>query len=168
MSGNHMEICVVGAGPRGLSVLERLCANERAAPTHPAVTVHVVDPSAPGAGTVWRGDQSRELLMNTVSSQITVYTDDSARIEGPIEPGPSLYEWARGLAALADAGQAPGHDEETLAEARRLGPDTYPTRAFYGRYLHDSFLQVVARAPEHVTVLVHRSRAVAMADTEGV
>ncbi|MFE0044416.1 FAD/NAD(P)-binding protein [Streptomyces albireticuli] len=168
MSGNHMEICVVGAGPRGLSVLERLCANERAAPTHPAVTVHVVDPSAPGAGTVWRGDQSRELLMNTVSSQITVYTDDSARIEGPIEPGPSLYEWARGLAALADAGQAPDHDEETLAEARRLGPDTYPTRAFYGRYLHDSFLQVVARAPEHVTVLVHRSRAVAMADTEGV
>ncbi|WP_087927086.1 FAD/NAD(P)-binding protein [Streptomyces albireticuli] len=168
MSGNHMEICVVGVGPRGLSVLERLCANERATPTHTAVTVHVVDPSAPGAGTVWRSDQSRELLMNTVSSQITVYTDDSARIEGPVEPGPSLYEWARGLAALADAGRAPDHDEETLAEARRLGPDTYPTRAFYGRYLHDSFLQVVARAPGHVTVRVHRSRAVAMADTEGV
>ncbi|MCD9145497.1 FAD/NAD(P)-binding protein, partial [Streptomyces albireticuli] len=164
MSDSHVEVCVVGVGPRGLSVLERLCANERAAPTHSTLTVHVVDPSAPGAGAVWRGDQSRELLMNTVSSQITVYTDDSARIEGPVEPGPSLYDWARALAS----GAARGQDEETLAEARRLGPDSYPTRAFYGRYLHDSFLQVVARAPEHVTVLVHRSRAVAMADTEGV
>jgi FAD-NAD(P)-binding len=168
MSGNPIEICVVGVGPRGLSVLERICANERVAPSCSALTVHVVDPSAPGAGTVWRTDQSRQLLMNTVASQITVYTDDSARIEGPIEPGPTLYEWAQSLAVLADADQAPGHDDETLAEARRLGPDTYPTRAFYGRYLYDSFHRVVARAPEHVSVQVHRSRAVAMADTEGL
>ncbi|ARZ67378.1 hypothetical protein SMD11_1717 [Streptomyces albireticuli] len=164
MSDSHVEVCVVGVGPRGLSVLERLCANERAAPTHSTLTVHVVDPSAPGAGAVWRSDQSRELLMNTVSSQITVYTDDSARIEGPVEPGPSLYEWARGVAS----GEAGDHDEETLAEARRLGPDTYPTRAFYGRYLHDSFRRVVARAPAHMTVEVHRSLVVAMADVEGV
>ncbi|MEV4442152.1 FAD/NAD(P)-binding protein [Streptomyces sp. NPDC049577] len=168
MSSSHIEVCIVGVGPRGLSVLERLCANERHAPSHSAVTVHVVDPSAPGAGTVWRPDQSRHLLMNTVSSQITVYTDDSAQIDGPIEPGPSLYEWARGVAERAEAGDNGGHDEETLAEARRLGPDTYPTRAFYGRYLHDSFQQVVARAPEHVTIQVHTSRAVAMSDVEGV
>ena len=165
MSGNRVEICVVGAGPRGLSVLERLCANERAAPTHDEVIVHVVDPAAAGSGAVWRPDQSRHLLMNTVASQITVYTDESSRIAGPIEPGPSLYEWARSLAQLG----APGdHDEETLAEARSLGQDTYPTRAFCGRYLHDAFEQVVAGAPEHVTVRVHRSRAVALADTHGV
>ncbi|GAA0925564.1 FAD/NAD(P)-binding protein [Nonomuraea longicatena] len=144
------QVCVVGAGPRGLSVLERLCANERAAPSRPAITVHVVDPAAPGAGAVWRSDQSHHLLMNTVASQITVYTDHSSNIEGPIEPGPSLYEWARDL----------GHTE--------VSPDGYPTRAFYGRYLHESFQRVVARAPAHITVRVHRSRAVAMADTHGV
>ncbi|MBB5123246.1 putative NAD(P)/FAD-binding protein YdhS, partial [Streptomyces eurocidicus] len=167
MSDSHVEVCVVGVGPRGLSVLERLCANERVAPTHAAVTVHVVDPSAPGAGTVWRSDQSRELLMNTVSSQITVYTDDSARIEGPIEPGPSLYEWARGVAGRAGGAAGP-YDGATLAEARGLGPDAYPTRAFYGRYLHDSFRRIVARAPTHMTVETHRSLVVAMADVEGV
>ncbi len=165
MSSSRIEVCVVGAGPRGLSVVERLCANERTAPSHAEVVVHVVDPSAPGAGTVWRPEQSRHLLMNTVASQITVFTDDSSRIDGPIEPGPTLYEWAKSLSVLS---QLDSYDEQTLAEAERLGPDSYPTRAFYGRYLHDSFQRVVAGAPDHVTVRVHRSRAVALADTHGV
>ncbi|MFI8102775.1 FAD/NAD(P)-binding protein [Streptomyces sp. NPDC086023] len=162
---NHAELCVVGAGPRGLSVIERLLARERHTPRHASVTLHVVDPAAPGAGAVWRTEQSRHLLMNTVSSQITVYTDASSRIDGPIEPGPSLYEWARSLALLGTDGE---HSEETLAEARSLGPNTYPSRAFYGEYLRDSFRRLVAGAPAHVTVEVHRARAVAIADTQGI
>ncbi|MFJ9262943.1 FAD/NAD(P)-binding protein [Streptomyces bacillaris] len=162
-----LEICVVGAGPRGLSVIERLCANERAEPSHAGVTIHVVDPSPPGAGTVWRPEQSRHLLMNTVASQITVFTDDSARLEGPIEAGPSLYEWARALVARVEAGHGEA-DEDVLSEARSLGPDSYPTRSFYGRYLRSCFQEVVDRAPAHVAVKVHRSRAVAIADVHGV
>ena len=146
-------------GPRGLSVLERLCANERATPQHSRITVHVVDPAAPGAGSVWRTDQSRHLLMNTVTSQITVYTDASSRIDGPVEPGPSLWEWT----STTDH-----RDPETLREARTLGPNSYPTRAFYGSYLRDCFHRIVAGAPSHVTVRVHRSHAVAMADTHDV
>ena len=42
-----LEVCVIGAGPRGLSVLERLLANERSTPSHRAVTVHVIDPRRP-------------------------------------------------------------------------------------------------------------------------
>ncbi|KOV18505.1 FAD/NAD(P)-binding protein [Streptomyces heliomycini] len=160
-----LEVCIIGAGPRGLSVLERLLANERGAPAHSAVTVHVVDPSAPGAGTVWRTGQSQHLLMNTVASQITVFTDDSARIDGPVESGPSLHEWAQTLALLGDPAEV---DPVALAEARRLGPDSYPTRAFYGRYLQDCFERIVRSAPAHVEVRVHRSRAVAAADTHGV
>ncbi|WP_030566706.1 FAD/NAD(P)-binding protein [Streptomyces aureocirculatus] len=166
MSSRCVEVCIVGGGPRGLSVLERMCANERHSPTCASVVVHIVDPAAPGAGGVWRTDQSRHLLMNTVASQVTVFTDPSARIEGPIEPGPSLYEWARQLALLGAGGG--DHEEWALAEARSLGPDSYPTRAFYGHYLHDCFRRVVARAPAHVRVLVHPSRAVAMADIHGI
>ncbi|MFM9449372.1 FAD/NAD(P)-binding protein [Streptomyces acidiscabies] len=165
MSGKRKEICVVGAGPRGLSVLERLCANERLAPSDASVVVHLVDPNTPGAGRVWRPEQSRHLLMNTVASQVTVFTDDSVRIDGPIEPGPSLYDWARQLALLGVEGHL--YDEETLAEARRLEPDSYPSRAFYGHYLNDCFRQILARAPEHVEVRVHRSQAVAMSDVHG-
>ncbi|MER7705239.1 FAD/NAD(P)-binding protein [Kitasatospora sp. NPDC097605] len=168
MIDRHLQICVIGAGPRGLSVLERLCANERSRPAGATVTVHMVDPAPPGAGRVWRTDQSRHLLMNTVASQITVYTDDSVRIEGPVEPGPSLYEWARTLAHEGSSPDRPArHDDQTLAEAADLGPNTYPTRAFYGQYLHDAFRAVVAAAPPTVTVRVHRSRAVAMADAHG-
>ncbi|MEV0966937.1 FAD/NAD(P)-binding protein [Streptomyces sp. NPDC049910] len=167
MTKPPLEICVVGAGPRGLSVIERLCANERATPGHAGVTIHVVDPSPPGAGTVWRPEQSRHLLMNTVASQITVFTDDSARLEGPIEAGPSLYEWARDLVARVEAGHGEA-EKEVLSEARLLGPDSYPTRSFYGSYLRSCFQEVVDRAPAHVAVKVHRSRAVAIADVHGV
>ncbi|MER5972460.1 FAD/NAD(P)-binding protein [Streptomyces sp. NPDC002055] len=165
MSGGHLAVCLVGAGPRGLCFLERLCANERTAPSQESVTVHVVDPAPPGAGAVWRTDQSRHLLTNTVASQITVFTDADTRVEGPVEPGPSLYEWAAGPARFEESG---GYDEAVLAEARTLGPDSYPTRALYGHYLRSCFRRVVARAPAHVTITVHRSRAVAVADTHGV
>lgn len=160
-----LVVCLVGAGPRGLSVLERLCAHERKSPSSASLTVHVVDPSEPGAGSVWRTDQSRHLLMNTVASQITVFTDDRVSIDGPIEPGPSLYEWAR---SLLDGGS--GRESETpedLAEARLLTPDTYPTRAFYGCYLRACFHRITANAPAHVTVAEHRTRAVRMADAQG-
>jgi uncharacterized NAD(P)/FAD-binding protein YdhS len=163
MSSSRTEVCIIGAGPRGLSVLERLCANERAEQSCSALTIHVVDPGEPGAGLVWRSDQSRHLLMNTVASQITMYTDDSSRIDGPIEPGPTLYEWGR---SLTEAGGAARHDDETLAEARDLEPNTYPTRAFYGSYLHAGFRRTVDAAPEHITIRVHRSRAIAVVDSE--
>lgn len=140
------SLAVVGAGPRGTSVLERLCASvPELAPDLP-LTVHLVDPAPPGAGRVWRTDQSAELLMNTVASQVTVFTDDSVECEGPIHPGPSLYEWAA---------TRPGE---------RLGPDDYPSRAAYGRYLEWAFRRTVAGAPENVTVEVHRARAIRLDD----
>ncbi|THA70142.1 FAD/NAD(P)-binding protein [Streptomyces sp. A0958] len=163
-----MEVCLVGAGPRGLSVLERLCAQERKSPRWDRLTVHVVDPDPPGSGRVWRPSQSRHLLMNTVASQVTVYTDAGVVIEGPLEEGPSLYQWAKALgpSALMPGAGAP-YDDETLAEARDLGPDTYPTRALYGQYLTWVFGQVTAAAAAHTTVRVHASRAVALDEEDG-
>lgn len=160
----HLEVCLVGAGPRGLSVLERLCAQERKSPRWDTVTVHVVDPDPPGSGRVWRPAQSRHLLMNTVASQVTVYTDASVRIDGPLEEGPSLYEWAKALEpGTLDPGPQAAY-EEILAEARGLGPDAYPTRALYGCYLTWAFRRVVANAAAHMTVRTHPVRAVALED----
>lgn len=162
-----MEVCLVGAGPRGLSVLERLCAQERKSPRWEHVTVHVVDPDPPGSGRVWRPSQSRHLLMNTYASQVTVYTDASVSIEGPLEEGPSLYQWAKALGPSAlTPGSGVAYDDETLAEARDLGPDTYPTRALYGQYLTWVFQQVTGNAAAHMTVRVHPVRAIALEDYE--
>ncbi|MFE9796497.1 FAD/NAD(P)-binding protein [Streptomyces goshikiensis] len=160
---------IIGAGPRGLSVLERFCAQfARTVPDTP-VTVHVVDPHPAGAGAVWRTDQSRNLLMNTVSSQVTVFTDDSVVMAGPVVEGPSLYEWARFLTLMGpfDDFAEPELAEAVLAEARVLGPDDYPTRSLYGHYLRWAFRRVVRTAPVGITVRVHQSRAVALEDRDG-
>jgi uncharacterized NAD(P)/FAD-binding protein YdhS len=121
----RLSVALVGAGPRGTSVLERLCASApQLLPPGARLTVHVIDPASPGPGRVWRTGQSPELLMNTVASQVTLFTDDSVDCSGPIRPGPSLHEWADG----------------------DLGPDDYPTRAHYGRYLEWVFAEVVRTA----------------------
>ncbi|MFE9644160.1 FAD/NAD(P)-binding protein [Streptomyces sp. NPDC006365] len=140
---DEVSVALVGAGPRGTSVLERLCASapELLAPGV-RLTVHVVDPSPPGPGRVWRTDQPAELLMNTVSSQVTLFTDDSVDCSGPIRPGPSLHDWAGG----------------------ELDPDEYPTRAQYGQYLEWVFAEVVRGAPASVRVETHRARAIRLDD----
>jgi uncharacterized NAD(P)/FAD-binding protein YdhS len=138
-----VSVAVVGAGPRGTSVLERLCASApELLPPGTRLTVHVVDPAPPGPGRVWRSAQSPELLMNTVASQVTLFTDDSVGCSGPVRPGPSLHEWA----------------------PAELGPDDYPTRAHYGRYLEWVFARTVREAPDSVEVATHRARAVRLDD----
>lgn len=164
MLSTHLRVCIIGAGPRGMSVLERVCANARQLPAEDRITVHVVDPHPPGPGQVWRTEQSGLLLMNTVSSQVTLFTDDTVGMDGVLEPGPSLYEWARYLTLMQPED---GADAYTLAEARDLGPDSYPTRAFYGRYLAWVFARVVRTAPPQVSVVVHSCRAVTLDDVDG-
>ncbi|MER6956461.1 FAD/NAD(P)-binding protein [Streptomyces sp. NPDC000618] len=138
-----VSVALVGAGPRGTSVLERLCASApELLPPGARLTVHVVDPDPPGPGRVWRTAQSRELLMNTVASQVTLFTDDSVDCAGPIRPGPSLHAWARGA----------------------LGPDEYPTRAHYGRYLEWVFARTVRQAPPSIRVETHAARATRLDD----
>lgn len=141
----HHVIAVVGAGPRGTSVLERLCAAVPELAPQARVSVHMIDPAPPGAGRVWRTTQSGELLMNTVASQVTLFTDASVSCDGPVRPGPSLHEWA-------------------VARGLPLGPDDYPTRALYGRYLEWVFAHTVASAPGGVTVETHAARAVRLAE----
>ena len=164
MNSGQLEVCLIGAGPRGLSVLERLCANAEQSFGEGPVTVHVVDPFPPGAGQVWRTGQSPQLLMNTVAGQVTMFTDDSVTLAGPLAPGPSLHEWARFLTLTGpiDGGT---YSEQVMAEARTLGPDDYPTRAFYGRYLEWVF-QRVAGTPGRLRTVVHRSRAVGLEEEQ--
>ncbi|KAK6854798.1 hypothetical protein PG995_009143 [Apiospora arundinis] len=136
---NHAHIAIVGAGPRGTSVLERLaaCAPDLLTPSK-HLTVHVIDPLPPGAGKVWRTTQSSKLLMNTIASQITVFTDKSLKSARRIYPGPTLTP--------------------------EYGPDTFPSRAIYGQYLKWAFHDVVTRAPPSFHVEIHAARAIELDD----
>ena len=101
-------IAIVGAGPRGAGLLERVAASvvellPQAGAT--ALDVHLIDPFPAGAGRIWRHDQSPLLAMNSMAADVTMFTDASVHCEGPIVPGPSLWDWAQDLRSgrLADA-----------------------------------------------------------------
>src|SRR5438552_16308236 len=85
-------LAVIGAGPRAVGLLERLAAN--ADPHGRRLVVYIVDPYPPGAGRTWRRDQSPLLWMNSTAGEVTMYTDESVRCDGPIHTGPTLAAWA--------------------------------------------------------------------------
>ena len=102
-------IAIVGAGPRGVGILERLVAS--APQLHPdGLVVHLVDPYPAGAGRIWRHDQSPLLAMNSMAADVTMYTDESVVCDGPIRPGPSFWDWAQRLRTRGEA--------DTLADAK--------------------------------------------------
>ncbi|WP_410611298.1 FAD/NAD(P)-binding protein [Amycolatopsis sp. lyj-109] len=161
MFGETSEIAVVGLGPRGLSVAERLSANAGAlVPRGHRLVVHLVDPRLADGGQVWRSTQDRLLLMNTVAGQVTMFVDETVDCAGPVVRGPSLYEWARSIALLG----SPDVPDAVRAEAEALGPDDYPSRAFYGSYLRWTRRRITRTAPPALRFVTHQARAVDVRD----
>lgn len=147
-------LLVVGAGPRGLSVLERLVTigSTIVGPGDQTLTVEIVDPYEWGAGRIWRSEQSGALLMNTVIGQITIFGHDPEEPER--DAGPSFQEW---LQASPD----PEHQELST------DANSYSPRRIYGQYLNDAFRQVLERAPEWMNVRPIRDEVVRIVDADG-
>lgn len=144
------SVVVVGAGPRGTSVVERISANW-AGDDATELVVHLVDPAPAGGGRVWRHDQPAHLLMNTLCADATHFTDDTVVCDGPITPGPNLYEWAR---AVHD-GEIDWDDPELADECARVQPHSHPSRRLLGAYLRWCHLQDLAALPPGLTVQHH-------------
>ncbi|GAA4884792.1 FAD/NAD(P)-binding protein [Saccharopolyspora cebuensis] len=150
-------ICLVGAGPRGTSVLERLCAWAAHRPTGRHLDVHVVDPFPPGPGRIWRRAQSDLLWMNSTVAAVRMFTGPEAAVHGPAGPLPSFAEWLSAVAPYElPAAQA--------ASAQRLTGDSFAPRPLVGEYFTWVFDRVVGTAPESVRIVVHRTRATDVAD----
>ncbi|OMI37337.1 FAD/NAD(P)-binding protein [Streptomyces sparsogenes] len=151
-------VVIVGAGPRGTGLVERLAANapELYGDATP-LELHLVDPHPPGGGRVWRPDQSPLLWMNSMAEDVTMFTDDTVEREGPIRPGPSLAEWAERVRAGALAVDlAP----ELAAEAAALTGQSFASRRLQSAYLAWVLERAVAALPPSVTVHRHPCRAV--------
>ena len=136
-------VCVIGAGPRGTSVVERLIASAPELLDGARLRIEVIDPYPPGAGRIWRQDQPGHLLMNTLAAQATLFTDETVEGSGPVVRGPSLYEWATARGVV-------------------LQPWSHPSRALLGSYYAWAFDRATDSAPDRVTVTVRRTRAVAI------
>lgn len=165
-SSSGLRLAVIGVGPCGLTIFERICAN--LAEVSPAGPVHIflIDPECVGTGTFWRTGQSSHLLINTTASRVTVFTDPSVHMEDPVSPGPSLYQWATYLNNVDSLGV---QSDQLLAEARDMASDTYPTRTFYGHYLRWAFEHIRNRSHERIDIIeVHGSAVDVRDDTSGL
>lgn len=160
----RMAVAIIGAGPRGTSVLERLVANaEELLPGVP-VDMHVLDPHPPGGGKVWRQEQPPLLWANTRMDECTLFTDDSVSCAGPIRPGPTLEEWAQRIARddLRWPASFSPHPE-SLTEASQAHAGWFPTRRLIGDYLSWVFWRA-AEGTRQVRVASHQSRALDIID----
>lgn len=152
------SIAIVGAGPRGVGLLERLAAS--APELHPdGLDVHLIDPYPAGAGRIWRYAQSPLLAMNSMAADVTMFTDDTVVCEGPIVAGPSFWDWAR-------AADPSGLDPDLAAEFRAVTASTFPSRRLQSAYLTWVLDHVTASLPANVRLHLHRTTAVGL-DEDG-
>ncbi|MCQ9343999.1 FAD/NAD(P)-binding protein [Corynebacterium kozikiae] len=141
------SVAIIGCGPRGLTVAERLLSMADA-----PLRIEIFEPNTPGSGAVWRTDQSPQMLMNTASSQVTAFMDPTVELRGPLRQGPTLHEWAHSSAATHWL--PPGL--HNLAES--LQPDEPAQRRFYGHYLEWHFSNIT-----NEQVRVHKSKVTRVA-----
>ncbi|MFH8341348.1 FAD/NAD(P)-binding protein [Streptomyces sp. AM6-12] len=129
------QLVIVGAGPRGTGLLERVAANAPELYAGSGLDIHLVDPHPPGGGRIWRQEQSPLLWMNSHAEDVTMFTDDTVRMDGPVREGPTLHEWAA------------------------LDGRTFADRQLQGGYLRFVYERALAELPPEITVHHHPTRA---------
>ena len=163
MTAPTITIAVLGAGPRGVGVLERLAANLRELDPGVPLVVHLVDPHPPGAGRIWRAAQSPLLKLNSMARDVTMYTDESSVIDGPVRPGPSLIEWADAVrtGVIADVVL---DDPAVAREIADLVGESFPSRRLQSEYL--AWFHRRAVAALDARVVEHRAGVVRVDEPE--
>jgi len=144
------RIAIIGAGPFGLIALNRLI---KQAPATKKIELLLFDPDGPG-GSIWRRNQSDQVIMNTVMQHVTLFSQDE---------GPNLAEWnqleaARYLSSL--------DLREVFLSETKLGRDDYCQRRYYGVYQTWFFDELLKNLPKNVTVDLIKEEVVDLTVTE--
>lgn len=112
-----LKVAIIGSGPRGMSVLERMAAHLIEADNGEPVEIFLIDDVNIGTGRIWQTEQSHFLLMNTIAPEVSAFSGfwDG----GEVRPGngPSFAQWWQ------------AHRDD-YSEYGGYGP-----RAIYGEYL---------------------------------
>lgn len=144
------DIALIGAGPRGVIILQQLAqiVADRETGNRAPVRVLVCEAASPGSGSVWDPDQPTQLLMNGTARQTTVFPHSSDEAASrPYTSGPDLADW------LVTRGRA---DELTST-------DGYASRAAFGEYLEEMFDRAASAEPLEVRML--RGEATCLRET---
>jgi len=131
------DLALVGAGPRGVVILQQLAQVLADSPSWDGTPVRVLvcETARPGSGSVWDPGQPPQLLMNGTAQQTTVFPrpqDDAA--PHCHTSGPDLASWL----------VAQGRSEE-LSDT-----DGYASRPAFGEYLEEMFDRISTAEPLEV------------------
>lgn len=141
-------LAIVGMGPRGLTVLERVAEHAHRLPRGVRLRIDLFDRGACGEG-VHLSTQPDHLLINTLASQVTMFAPES--VAGG-KGGVSLVEWAT-LAGYRHVGdrfqRAPNDVGLSMTEI-----DHFPRRLL-GEYMSWVYRRVLERLPAKVEVAHH-------------
>jgi uncharacterized NAD(P)/FAD-binding protein YdhS len=149
---DRTSVTIVGLGPRGLSVLERIAYFAQRRSQTGELLIELVDPGECGQGTHY-ARQFRHLLTNTLATQVTIFPPDSALGENR---GPSFSEWATQAGYRRVGG---GYYPVGEAIGEPIGDQDYLPRYLLGEYFSAAFDRVVHALPAHVRIRHRRHRA---------
>ncbi|MCK4120525.1 FAD/NAD(P)-binding protein [Ralstonia nicotianae] len=135
-----IAVAIIGMGPRGMTVLERLVSMGRRYPRL-QLAIHIIDPGMMGCGAHLM-HQPDYLLLNTVGGLPTMFPPrrHAADIDGE-----AFLAWARRHANGAEP-----------------SPSSYLPRALFGAYLNACFAQIERQRPANVEIVTHACDAVAL------
>lgn len=153
----RISITIIGMGPRGLSIFERIAAFAREAAI--PLQLNLVDPNECGPG-VHTPRQPQYLLINTIASQVTLFPFHQAVRLAPACPTPSLTEWAREQGYRRFGEQFIQVDPACGGAA--ISDGDYLPRHLLGLYLAWCYQQIAAVMPASVALKHVRQRALDM------
>lgn len=144
-----IHITIIGMGPRGLGVLQRIVKRAWQLPAGVALDVHLVDPGDTGQG-VHSSRQPDYLLTNTLASQLSMFSDGD---------GPSFTEWAQ-EAGYRRFGDSYCRTGDVCGAA--IGENDYLPRSMLGEYLSFVLDHILRTLPPGVRAVHHRAWAIDM------
>ncbi len=149
------SVTLIGMGPRGLSVLERIAAFARsnAFPLH----LNLIEPGPCGPGA--NGTRlPQHLMSNSLGGQVTIFPSVGAVELPPAFATPTLAEWARAEGYRRFGEQL----VQAVAGGDEVRDDQCLPRYLLGRYLAWAYAVVARALPSTVTLSHLRHRAIDM------
>ncbi|MVA59578.1 FAD/NAD(P)-binding protein [Agrobacterium vitis] len=148
-----IRIGIVGLGPRGLSVFERIIS-VAACGSSQELHLHIFDGRTPASG-AHSPMLPDYLLLNTVASQLGVFPDNSCfgSIPGAMGiDGPNFLSWCH----LNDI-RINTRTGSIAKEGRSVEAGDFLPRRLLGSYLSDAFRHLMSSVPDNMTVQFHET-----------
>lgn len=154
---SRLRIAIVGLGPWGVCVVERLVSCYRQLTgVKRGLAIHCFDSKSPGAG-VHDPLEPDYLLLNTVVGQVSLFA--AASRDGLLEDygGKTFLQWARYEGyTLDEDGPRRG------ANGRMIEETDFLPRALFGRYAAWAYQQIIRSLPDGIALHQHVDEVVSV------